>query len=65
MDFWASSPLKYGPAKIERKRVKKLIFMYNMHGMDVAKYAKMNNYHTPIPSFCSSPSKKKEKENPN
>jgi len=22
MDLWASSPLKYGPAKIERKRVK-------------------------------------------
>ena len=36
-----------------------------MHGMDVEKYAKMNNNHTPIPNFCSSPSKKKEKENPN
>ena len=43
MDLWASSPLKYGPAKIERKRVKKHIFIYIMHGMDVEKYAKMNN----------------------
>jgi len=46
MDFWASSPLKYGPAKIERKRLKitfllKIcIFIYAMHGVDVAKYVK-------------------------
>ena len=33
-----------------------------MHGMDVEKYAKMNNNHTPIPSFCSSPSKKERKK---
>ena len=33
-----------------------------MHGMDVENDAKMNNNHTPIPSFCSSPSKMKEKE---
>ena len=33
-----------------------------MHDMDVKNDAKMNNNHTPIPSFCSSPSKKRKKE---
>ena len=33
-----------------------------MHDMDVKNDAKMNDNHTPIPSFCSSPSKKREKK---
>ena len=57
--------INIGPAKIERKRVKKQIFINIMHGIEVEDDAKMNYNHTPIPSFCSSPSKKKEKENPN
>ena len=33
-----------------------------MHDMDVKNDAKMNDNHTPIPSFCSSPSKKRKKK---
>ena len=46
MDLWASSPLKYGPAKIERKRVKKPIFIDIMHGIEVEDDAKMNYNQT-------------------
>jgi len=55
--------IKIWTCKNREKKSKKHIFIYIMHGMDVEKYAKMNNNHTPIPSFCSSPSKK-ERKNP-
>ena len=40
--------IKDGPAKIERKRVKKSIFIDIMHDMDVKNDAKMNNNHVKI-----------------
>jgi len=57
-----SSPLMLDLKK-ERKSNKNLIFLHIKHSMVVKNDALMNSNHTPIPSFCSSPSKmNKEKE---
>jgi len=35
--------IKIWTCKNREKKIKNHIFIYDMHGMDVAKYAKMNN----------------------
>jgi len=54
--------IKIWTCKNREKKIKNHIFIYVMHGMDVEKYANMYNNHTPIPSFCSSLSKKERKK---
>jgi len=62
--FLGLSPLKIWTCKNREKKGKKPVFINKMHGIKVEDDANMNYNHTPIPSFCSS-SSKKEKENPN